>query len=186
MPNDFEFFLEKAKTFVGAEVASLNLAVYFLQKESMFKLLLTEERAKKAEAVAEERAMKAEAVAEERAKTAEERAKTAEERAKTAEERAKTAEERVKSAVAEGRANAAEQLLQVKTDFFFKIEAQRNITFQAINMDRLRGRGLLSSRGIYEWYLKLVYDEHRGKFAKYFKASDVCNKLGPLNSGLSF
>jgi hypothetical protein len=166
----FRKCLDKAKLFTKDAAESWNLAGQFLEQE--FTEVLLNERAKAA--LAEERAKAA--LAEERAKAA-----LTEERAKVA-----LAEERARAALAEQRGDAAQQLLQTKEDFFNKIEEQLNITFKSLNMDRLRARGLLSSRGLFEWYLKLVFEEHRVKPKDKFFATTVCKGLGALTSGLSF
>jgi hypothetical protein len=160
MPKTFQQCLENAQDFIKDEGASLKLAGQFLEQH--FAQVLLNEQAKAA-------------VAEERAKAA-----IAEERAKAA-----IAEERAKAAIAEQEAKSANQMLQVKEDFYSKYEAVRTTLIKNLNMDRLRARGLLSSRGVYEWYLKLVYNEHTTSFGKTFFASTVCEKLGTLTTGLS-
>jgi len=159
MPKTFQQCLENAQDFIKDEGASLKLAGQFLEQH----LVLLNERAQAA--AAEERAKAAVAVAEAKAAIADERAK---------------------AAIAAQEAKSANQMLQVKEDFYLKYEAERSTFIKNLNMDRLRARGLLSSRGVYEWYLKLVYKEHTpAVLGKTFFASTVCENLGMLTSGLS-
>ena len=80
---------------------------------------------------------------------------------------------------AEQRANAAEKLVQVNENHFNKLEALWNMTLKSLNMDHLRARGLLSSRGVFEWFLRSVHNENP-KLGSKFYASTVCTKLGKL------
>lgn len=159
MPPSFQHCLKNAQGFIQDEVTSLKLAGQFLEQQ--FTQVLLNERAN--------------------VEAAEERAKAAVAVAKAA-----VAEERAKAVVAEEQAKSANQLLQVKEEFYLKYEALRDTAFKNLNMDRLRARGLLSSRGVYEWYLRSVYNEHTpAVFGKTFIASTVCERLGILTSGLS-
>ena len=85
----------------------------------------------------------------------------------------------------EQRANSAENLVRIQDEHYTKLEAQWNITSKVLNMDRLRARGLLSSRGVYEWYLKSVHNENSNP-GKKFNASAVCQQLRTMTGSSIF
>jgi hypothetical protein len=77
------------------------------------------------------------------------------------------------------------KLVQRQDEHYKKLEEQWSITSKVLNMDRLRARGLLSSRGVYEWYLKSVHNENSNP-GKKFNASAVCQQLRTMTGSSIF